>query len=123
MLLSSALTTVSPLKEIVIIGQEIRTIQIWHSKNVNLTWEAVKATNNITISHSEDIKLTQKQNGPILQLEQDGTGSGSVVSRLNMMTLIPSLLITGGLRPNYAVGNSSCNGGLCYNAGGFSNAH
>ena len=101
MLLISALPTVSPLKEIVIIGQEIRTIQIWHSKNVNLTWEAVKATNNITISHSEGIKLTQKQDGLILQLEQDGIGSGSVVNRWSMLTLIPSLLITRGLQSNY----------------------
>ena len=100
MLLSSTLATVSPMQEIVVIGQAIRTINIRHSKNVNLTWEAVKATNNITISHSDDIKLSHKQDGPILQLEQDGISSGSVVNRLKLLTLISSLMITAGLYNN-----------------------
>ena len=100
MLLSSTLAIVSPMQEIVVIGQAIRTISIRLSKNVNLTWEAVKATNNITISHSDDIKLTHKQDGPILQLEQERISSGSVVNRLKLLTLIPSLLIAAGLDTN-----------------------
>lgn len=99
LLLCSAVAIVSPIpmKEIVISGPAIRIINIKHSKFVKVTWEAVKANTNITISYSEDIKLTQKQDGHTLHLKQDQTISGSLVNKLNMLTLIPSFMITGSL--------------------------